>query len=194
MKYRDKTRRLVGVSGVTHPPTSLRCSYLGAKLRYDLPGVGRGFTLIEIMIVLALMAIAVLLAAPIMTSGAGVQIRAATNMIAADLEYAKSMAISRGQNFSVVFDKNAESYRILDQNNDVIPHPVNIGFDYVVDFQNDGRLNKVNIADVNFNMTSRVQFGSLGSPDNGGTISLEARGMTATVMVEPLTGFISIGN
>ena len=180
--------------GVIYPPASLRRSYPGGKLRYDLPGISRGFTLIEIMIVLALMAIAVLLAGPIMTSGAGVQIRAATNMIAADLEYAKNMAISRGQNFSVVFDESAESYRILDQSNNVIPHPVKRGFDYVVDFQNDGRLNKVNIDNVDFNATSRVRFGPLGSPDNGGTVSLEAHGMTATVTVEPLTGFISVGN
>jgi len=118
-------------------------------------------------------------------------------MIAADLEYARSMAISRGQNYSVVFDKNTESYRIEDQYNNVIPHPVKKGFDYIIDFQNDSRLNKVDITNVNFDLTSRVQFDCLGSPynlNNEGTVNLVAGGVTATIAVEPVTGYISISN
>jgi hypothetical protein len=120
-------------------------------------------------------------------------------MLAADLEYAKSMAISRAQYFSVVFDKNTESYWIEDQDNNVIPHPVKKGFDYVIDFQNDGRLNKVDIVDVDFDATSEVKFDYLGSPYNGnstplnsGVISLQAGGTTTTITVEPVTGFVSI--
>jgi len=113
-------------------------------------------------------------------------------MIAADLEYAKSMAISRGQNFSVVFDKAGDSYRIENQNGDVIAHPVKKGFDYVTDFRKDGRLDKVDIADVDFDSTGKVAFDCLGSPDNGGNITLQAGGMTVRITVEPVTGFISI--
>ncbi|MFH1718505.1 MAG: GspH/FimT family protein, partial [Planctomycetota bacterium] len=91
-----------------------------------------GFTIVEIIIVVVIIAIAALAAVPMMSSAGSVQIRSAANMIMADLEYAKSMAISRGQNFSVVFDKNTESYRIEDQGGSVIPHPVKKGFDYAV--------------------------------------------------------------
>lgn len=154
----------------------------------------RGFTLIELIIVIVIISIAALTAIPMMSSAAGMQIRSAANMITADLEYAKSMAISRAQNFSVIFDAGAESYRIEDQYGNVLPHPVKKGFDYIMDFKNDGRLNKVDITDVNFNATSSVQFDCLGSPDNGGTISLQAKGVTATVSVESVTGFISITN
>jgi len=92
------------------------------------------FTIVEIIIVVVILAIAALVAIPLAGSAAGVQMRSAANMIAADMEYARSLAISRGQNFSVVFDKNTESYRIEDQDGTVISHPVKKRFDYVVDF------------------------------------------------------------
>ena len=73
------------------------------------------------------------------------------------------------------------------------------GFNYIVDFRNDGRLNKVDIEDVNFDATSEIKFDYLGSPYNAddnplnsGVISLRAGQMTATVKIEPVTGFISI--
>lgn len=153
-----------------------------------------GFTLIEIIIVVVILAIAAMTAIPLMSSAGSVQIRSASNMIAADLEYARSMAISRGQNYSVAFDDSTESYSIKDQSDTVIPHPVKKGFPYTIDFQNDSRLNKVDIAGVNFNSTDIVTFDCLGSPDNGGTISLDAGGPTATITVEPVTGYISISN
>jgi len=120
------------------------------------------------------------------------QLRSAANMVAADLEYAKSMAISRGRDFSVFFDKSEESYHIEEEDGSVIAHPVKKGFDYVVDFRSDSRLDKVDIADVDFNSEEAVKFYYLGSPDNGGVITLQADGTTVTIIVEAVTGFISI--
>jgi len=151
--------------------------------------------MIEIIIVVVIIAIAAMMAIPMMTSAAGMQIRSAANMIAADLEYAKSMAISRGQNFSVVFDATAESYQIFeDQSGTLVPigHPVKKGFPYVVDFRSDKRLDKVDIADVDFNTTNKITFDCLGSPYNGGVIKLQAGDTKVRIDVEPVTGFISI--
>jgi Tfp pilus assembly protein FimT len=155
--------------------------------------------LVEIMVVAVIIMIAAAIAVPLVTSAASLQIRSAANMMAADLEYAKSMAISRGQYFSVVFDSAAERYRIEDQDGSVIPHPVKKGFGYVVDFRSDKRLSKVDIADVDFNSTDTIKFDYLGSPYDGGNnplnigaVTLEAGGSTFTVNVEPVTGFISV--
>ncbi len=185
--------------GLAGPQARLRYSYFKRNAGYDLRGISGGFTLVELLIVIVIIMIAALTAIPMMSSAASVQIRSAANMIAADLEYAKSMAISRAQKFSVVFDKNTESYWIEDQDGIVIPHPVKKGFGYVIDFQNDGRLNKVDIVDADFDATSEVKFDYFGSPYNGnstplnsGVISLQAGGTTTTVTVEAVTGFISI--
>jgi len=158
---------------------------------YDRRDSMGGFTVIELLIVVVILAIAALTAIPMMSSASSMQIRSAANLIMADLEYAKSMAITRGQNYSIVFDTDTDSYQIEDQDNNVILHPVKKGFNYIMSFPNDSRLNRVNVTNVDFNTTQRVQFDCLGSPDNGGTINLQAGDMTATITVEPVTGFIS---
>ena len=193
----NKDRRLVRMPSSTYSPQGLRSPRHGPE---DGPAVrcaARGFTLIEILIVIVILAIAAMTAIPMMGSAASVQIRSAGNMIAADLEYAKSLAISKGQNFWVVFDEGAESYSIegLDAvgNRITIPHPVKKGFDYVIDFKNEG-LGRVDITDADFDGASQVQFDYLGSPDKGGTVHLQAGTTTATISVEPVTGYITVGN
>ena len=188
---------------LAYPQARLRYSYYRRNAGYDLRGINSGFTLVELLIVIAIITIAALTAIPMMSSAASVQIRSAANMLTADLEYAKSMSISRGQNYSVVFDKNTESYWIEDQNDNVIPHPVKKGFPYEINFSTDGRLNKVDIVEVDFDPGSdnTITFDYLGSPYSGpgissplnsGVIRLQAGGTTTTVRVEAVTGFISI--
>ena len=161
----------------------------------------RGFTMVEILIVVVVMAIAAMIAIPMVSSADSLQVSSAANTISADIEYAKSMAIKTGRTFSVVFDSSTESYRIEDQDDNVIEHPVKKGFDYIVDFRAESRLDKVNIVSADFDSTSEVKFDYLGSPYNGGDVTLNsglvtlsAGSSTATVSVEPVTGFIVISD
>jgi hypothetical protein len=147
------------------------------------------------LVVLAVIAVVVI---PMTSSGAGMQLRSAANMIAADLEYAKSMAITKAQNFSVVFDCLNESYQIENSDGVVIPHPVKKGFNYIVDLRAAG-LDRVDIMSADFDSTGTVQFDYLGSPHNAsgnpiarGVVTLQAGTATITVTVEPVTGFISV--
>jgi Tfp pilus assembly protein FimT len=160
--------------------------------------------LAEILLVVLIIAIAAMIAVPMMGSMDSVQIRSAANMIAADLEYAKSMAISRQKYYSVVFNPANSYYEVHDPNG-IIKHPVKKGFDYKVDFSSDSRLNKVVIESAAFDPSSdppTITFDYLGSPHSGsgtsppdlnsGAISIRAGDFTMTVSVEPVTGFISI--
>jgi len=153
-----------------------------------------GFTFIEILIVIVLIGITAMIAVPMISSSASMQIYSAANMIAADLEYAKSMAISRGQNFSVVFEKENDSYSIKQEGSEEpIQHPVKKGFPYTVNFQSDSRLDQVDIFDAVFNPNSSttITFDYLGSPKNGegsdligeGVITLQAGGITKTISI-----------
>ncbi|MDD5327770.1 MAG: GspH/FimT family pseudopilin [Phycisphaerae bacterium] len=165
---------------------------------------GDGFTLMEILLVVLIVAIAAAIAVPMMGSTASMQIRSAANMIAADLEYAKSMAISRQKNYSVVFNADpANSYYEVHDPDGIIEHPVKKGFDYKVDFSSDSRLNNVVIdaADFDPDSSNTITFDYLGSPHSGsetlnplnsGVISISAGNFTMTINVEPVTGFISI--
>lgn len=164
-------------------------------------GRSSGFTLVEVILVVVILAIAAMLAIPFATSGASTQLKAAATIIASDLEYAKSMAISRGKRYWVVFDAGTESYRIEDSNG-VITHPVRPG-PYAVNFAADTRLNRVDISSVSFDTSDTISFDYLGSPNSGsgsgsplnsGVITLSAGGSTMTVNVEPVTGYITISN
>lgn len=158
-----------------------------------------GFTLIEVIIVLMIIGIISAIAIPLYTSASSVQLKTAANMVASDLEYAKNLAMSTGKNYSVVFDNSTESYSINDANGQVISHPVRIGASYIVNFATDNRLNKVDIANASFGLTSTVKFDYLGTPFDGsgnplnsGFVRLRAEGNTLTVRVEPVTGYVSI--
>jgi len=176
----------------TYRTASSNYSYTGQGAGCNLRGVCGGFTIVELVIIVVVISIAALVAIPMMSSAASLQIRSAANMISADLEYARSMAITRGQNYSVIFDKDADSYKIVDPLGATIQHPVKKGFPYVIDFQNESRLSRVDITIAEFNGDQTVVFDCLGSPDSGGTVILQADGETKTVTVEPVTGFISI--
>lgn len=193
MMSQEEERRLVIMSSSRYP-AARQCRYCHGP---DAgPGVSRtaeAFTIIEILIVVVILAIAAMTALPMFTSAASVQVRSAANMIASDLEYAKSLAISKAQNFSVVFDQGADSYRIEDQAGNIIAHPVKKGFDYVIDFQDVG-LDRVDVTGADFNGASSVTFDFLGSPNDGGDITIQGGTITMTISVEPVTGYISIAN
>ncbi len=165
-----------------------------------------GFTLVEIIIVIMIIGIAAFLAVPMFSSAADIQISTAANIIASDLEYVKSLAITRQKNYSVIFDPANESYRVVETSipGTPIPHPIKPGATFVVTFTGDSRTNHVNIVDANFDADAdkTITFDYLGTPyrDNSGVLPLTANGQISlsadtfvmTVVVEPVTGYITI--
>jgi type II secretion system protein H len=184
-----------------------RENHVGSGVRKGRRIFGRedGFTLIELLVVVVILAVAAAIVVPMASSGATMQLRSAVNMLAADLEYAKSLSIGTGQYYSVEFDTTNDMYRILADDGTVIKHPVTKG-DYIVQFRagvihghRTGRLGQVTISAVSFDGESTVRFDYLGTPyrgggelNNHGVITLNAGGVSRIVRVEPVTGFISI--
>lgn len=166
-----------------------RCGNVRREI--GLTSCGRGFTIIEILIVIVIIAIAAMMAMPMIGSADSMQVRSAADVIAADLEYARSMAISRQREYTVIFNESNESYQLEDSSG-VIEHPVRKGFQYIVDFGSSSQLNKIDIVNAAFGGTSRISFSPAGKPSSGGVVSLKAGETTATISVEPVTGFIMI--
>lgn len=159
----------------------------------------RGFTLIEVILVVVILSIAAMLVIPFAASGAASQLKGAATIVAADLEYAKSMAISRGQIYWIEFNTTEDSYSIKDASDTVITNPLT-GKQYIINFSSDNRFSKVDITSVNFDATGpAVGFDYLGSPkrnggdlNGAGEIKLSTGGSTLTVSIEPVTGYITI--
>lgn len=165
----------------------------------------RGFTLIELIVVVVILGIAAFLTVPLVSNAADMQARAAANRIAADLDYAKGMAITHQRAYAVIFDPSGESYEIHvdpDGADTVIDHPVNPG-NFVVDFSTDRNFSRVDIVDADFDshISNAITFDYLGSPHSGkvannpmnsGQITLQADNFTITVDIEPVTGYVTI--
>ncbi len=130
----------------------------GCETRPTRPPSLRAFTLIELIVVMVLLAIGAAMAVPMFSLTSSAQLRSAADVIAGDLEYAKSMAISRGQTYALVFDATGETYQLQDQDGTVLTHPVKVGFNYVIDFSSDSRLDQVDLSSVSFDTTSTVKF------------------------------------
>ena len=176
---------------------------MSRKFKDQLAGNDRpvktAFTIVELLVVIVILAIAAALAIPTISSSATTQLKSASNMLAGDLEYAKSISISSGRNHTVAFNESAESYSIQDEGGDTIEHPVKKGFDYVVSFSSDSRVGSVEIYDADFDGTNSIKFDYLGSPYDGsggalnsGSVVLRSGSSSLTVNVEPVTGYISI--
>ncbi len=167
------------------------------KNRLKIPE--NGFTIIELIVVMVILVIAALVAVPMFSSAADMQLRSAGNMIAADLEYAKNLAIARQQNHSVVFDTTNNAYHVEVTGGAIIAHPVNPG-DLSVSFPTTSSLSQVTIVSTDFT-NDTITFNYLGSPFSGsgtatplnsGQINLQAGTFTMTVTVEPVTGYVTI--
>jgi prepilin-type N-terminal cleavage/methylation domain-containing protein len=160
------------------------------------------FTFIELMVVMVILGIAAMLAVPMLSSAADTQLQAAAAMIAADLEYAKNLAITRMMNVTVVFDPDTESYQVQDSGGVVLSHPTKAGASFRMNFASDNRISQVDItAATSFDGNSSITFDFLGSPYSGtttttamtsGQIALSAGTYSTTITVEPVTGYIRI--
>lgn len=161
----------------------------------------KAFTLIEMLMVVVILAISALIVVPQMSAAGTVQLRAASSVIAADLEYAKSLSISTQQWHSVVFNPAGDSYQIQDSSGNIVASNMNPSAQYIVDFSNNSRLSRVNLSVASFDGSSTITFDYLGSPYSGsgmstpmtsGNISLIVDGNNVQVLVEPVTGYIRI--
>lgn len=160
-----------------------------------------GLTLIEIIVVIVILAIAGAIVLPMTSSASSLQAQAAGDMIYADLEFMRSLAMTHGQVYQMVFDTVNESYRVEDQSGTTIPHPVNQGQLYEFLFPG-SRLGNVDIVSVDFDGTSTLAVNYLSIPYSysvsyvklaaAGTIVLQAGGLTRTVSIEPETGNVTV--
>jgi len=163
----------------------------------------KGFTFIELIIVLIVVAILAVVAVPRIMDIGGMRLDTAMDKVAADIKYGREFAMNHNQRTRITFDAGAESYRIDAFNTqtsawDFIQDPTTRA-DFQV-FLDQGSYVGVGIESALFDGLSAVEFNSYGAPFTSGgalaaagivTISNIA-GDQSSVNVAPVTGRIEI--
>jgi len=164
---------------------------------------GRGFTLIEILMVVVIMGIAAAIIVPQMAPRNDLQCASAARSLMGDLLYAQSRSIALGQMQYVQFNTSTNTYQVLDtiSPNHVITHPVN-QTPYTVT-TGTGSLPNVAINSASFDSNTTVAFDSMGIPYSwtsgtgpvalsAGSVIFKAGANTKTVTISPFSGEIKI--
>ncbi len=150
------------------------------------PASQRGFSLLEVVLVLAIMGIAAAVAVP-RYSRAGARYRAdlAARRVAADLRLAQSQAKAASSARTVAFSAATEQYQLLG-----VSSPDGAPGDYTVVLSAEPY--KADLTSANFNGNSQVIFSGWGLPNDGGTVVISVGGQQRTVTVDRITGKVSV--
>ncbi len=157
------------------------------------------FTLVEVIIVCLVLAIAAAVVIPMMGTAAESQVVSAARVLTADIEAAHSLALTTQHPHSVVFSPDFSKYKVVrDYGGEAysaavaVNHPVRKGHAWELTLANQSGMSGVAVTNVNFGGEGYVTFGPQGDPENGGYIVLGAYEVVRQVTVEPLTGVVTV--
>ncbi len=162
----------------------------------------RGFTIIEVVVVMVIMGILAFFAFLAINPYREVKLDAAAKKVAADLLFAKNLALSTSKWYGVSFEADpVNTYRVyLKEDSTDIPveDPSQLGKDFVVDLHD--YYSGVRIASASIGGGNKVEFHPLGTPYNykggsaiasTGEVTLNYGGYTKTIYIMPRTGRIT---
>ena len=156
------------------------------------------FTLVELLIVITLIAIAATVAVPMLSDTDGTRLQSAARLLVADLEFAQIESITHADDLCLItLDQATGSYTVSKASAPATAM-TNPGTNqsYVTQFGT-GRaaeLAGVSIQGYSLDGDDVIGFGALGETDQTttATITLTAGGQTLTVQIDPTTGEASI--
>ncbi|MBN2057495.1 MAG: prepilin-type N-terminal cleavage/methylation domain-containing protein [Candidatus Saganbacteria bacterium] len=163
----------------------------------------KGFSIVELVVVLAIVGILGVFAFIALDPYKGIKLDAGAQKVAADLQYARNLALSTAKWVGVSFEVDPVNtyavYETDDTGDTIIENPSALGKDFIVDIADfyDG----IKIIGVNCGGGSKIEFHPLGIPytDRNGSeiagisvITLSYRGVTREVHVTPNTGRIEV--
>lgn len=155
----------------------------------------RGYTLLEILIVVVLLGLASAVVIPQIGSTDVLRVQAAVRTLVADITFAQSDALARQQTRAIVFDVAGNRYTLVEVPGNTVD-PVNNTM-YSVDFNNSRKFHNARLQAANFDGGATLLFDELGgpiatpgatTPGAGGTVTISGSGSIFDVTVEAYTG------
>jgi prepilin-type N-terminal cleavage/methylation domain-containing protein len=155
------------------------------NLRFEIP-VGGGFSLVEVVLVTAIIAVCAAIAIPRYGSAAG-RYRAdlAARRVAADLRQAQSRARMISAACTIAFTPSTSKYQIVNA-----PSFDGAGGTYTVDLTVPPY--QARIVSANFNGSDQVAFSGWGLPNKAGTVVIAVGPEQRTISLNGQTGQVSI--
>ena len=159
----------------------------------------QGFTIVELLIVIAVLVIAAAIVIPSIGSAADTQAISAARILGSDLELTRSLALTTQQPHSLILSQDLQSYRVVANYGGgsyasalAIPHPVVAGKPFEVTLSRQNGMSSVGIASASFGGNTYVTFNSQGEPSSGGTVMVESGQVQLQVSVGVLTGAVAV--
>lgn len=171
-------------------------------------GIARGgYTLLEVLVVVAVMGLAGALVIPSMDQAGVLRTQGAVRSVVSDIMFAQGDAVAAQQARAIVFDVPSNSYRVcavlgstIDLDNDVLFDHFGDGNRYIMDL-NEPEFGATLLTEADFDGTGAVLvFDEMGapvtevggsSPSSGGTVTIQGQFHTFEVRVESFTGRVT---
>jgi prepilin-type N-terminal cleavage/methylation domain-containing protein len=153
-----------------------------------------GFTLIEVIIAVVILSIVAAVTVPSWSTASDTsQALAAVRIVAADLEYAQSVAITYRKSVTVTFDVDDDSYTVKDASG-FLTHPFRKDdFEVAMDDMSGTEEAEISAAEFGSPATATLVFDETGTPTAGGTVKIQAGNATHTITVSGATGRVTVG-
>jgi len=150
-----------------------------------------GVTMIELMVVVVILAIVAAMTVPLFVGASDMEAVSAARVVSTDLQYAQNVAITSQSPVKVTFDPANETYDLYSNASGPLKHPMTKA-DYVVDFGSQSDFSHVDIVSASFGGSKVVTFDELGSPDNGGSVTIRSGAEIYRIDVAPVTGTVTV--
>lgn len=158
----------------------------------------RGYTLVEVLIVVTVLGIAGAVAAPAFSQTGVLRVQAALRSIVADISEAQSEALAMQQSRAIVFDANSTSYTVVRVPGSTVDPVADALFTTHV---GGSRYGEARFASVSFNGGSTLIFDEMGSPvaaagsstpANEGSLEVTGSSQRFRIAVQPYTGRVVV--
>jgi prepilin-type N-terminal cleavage/methylation domain-containing protein len=150
-----------------------------------------GFTIIELLVVVVIMAMMALVAMPASGSGYDQRLDLVEMQITDALGRAEALARSTRVPHGVVFDPSGERFAVVDASGSAVNDPLTKSR-YIVDFLRPDQPSGIDIFSASFGSNGvAAVFDGQGLPVKGGSVVFKCHGSTRTLTLDQATGLVT---